>query len=116
VDLTVARQRLEELLENLDRSAATLEAEGAGTGSELSSADQHPADAASNLQDSDRQGAVLDTISDQRSQVEAALGRLEDGTYGTCVVCGVSLPDERLEARPEAARCMQCQTREEEER
>ncbi len=110
MDLTVARQRLEELRADLDRSAATLEAEGAGTGSELSSMDQHPADAATDLQDADRQGAALDTISDQRDQVVAALARLDSGTYGTCVDCGKPVPDERLEARPEAARCMECQT------
>lgn len=107
----MARQRLEQLYTDLDRSASTLEAEGAGTGSELSSLDQHPADAATDLQDADRQGAVLETISDQRSQVEAALARLDNGTYGTCVDCGQPLDEERLEARPEAARCMPCQTR-----
>lgn len=114
MDQTVARQRLEELRDDLERSASTLEAEGAGTGSELSSVDQHPADAATDLQDADRQGAVLETISDQLAQVQAALGRLDEGTFGVCVECGQPLPDERLEARPEAARCMQCQTREEE--
>lgn len=110
MELTVARERLEELRADLDRSAATLEAEGAGTGSELSSMDQHPADAATDLQDADRQSAALDTISDQRAQVEAALGRLDSGTYGVCVDCGKPVSDERLEARPEAARCMECQT------
>jgi DnaK suppressor protein len=114
VDLTVARQRLEELRDDLDRSASTLEGEGAGTGSELSSMDQHPADAATDLQDADRQGAALDTLSDQRAQVEAALARLDEGTYGVCVDCGKPVSDERLDARPEAARCMECQTREEE--
>lgn len=111
MDLTVARQRLEELRDDLNRSAETLENEGAGTGSELSSMDQHPADAATDLQDADRQGAVLDTISDQRDQVEAALARLDAGTYGVCIECGKELPEERLDARPEAARCMPCQTR-----
>ena len=111
MDLTVARQRLEELRSDLDRSASTLVAEGAGTGSELSSMDQHPADAATDLQDADRQGAALDAISDQRAQVEAALARLDEGTFGICVECGQPIPEERLEARPEAARCMACQTR-----
>ena len=39
--------------------------------------------------------------------VEAALGRIEDGTYGTCVACGKPIPTERLEAIPYAARCVE---------
>jgi RNA polymerase-binding transcription factor DksA len=45
----------------------------------------------------------------QRQEVLAALARLDAGTYGRCVTCGTTLPDERLEARPEAARCVNCQ-------
>jgi RNA polymerase-binding transcription factor DksA len=41
--------------------------------------------------------------------VREALARLDAGTYGRCVDCGRELPDERLEARPEAARCVDCQ-------
>ena len=33
-------------------------------------------------------------------EVEAALGRIEDGTYGTCAVCGKPIAEERLEAVP----------------
>jgi len=97
----------------LDASVSTLEAEGAGTGSELSNADQHPADAATDLQDADRQVAVMEAVSDQRKQVDAALARIEDGSYGTCLDCGQPLSEERLDARPEAARCVTCQAREE---
>lgn len=37
--------------------------------------------------------------------VESALERLDAGTYGTCQVCGVELPDEELEHRPQARSC-----------
>jgi DnaK suppressor protein len=37
-------------------------------------------------------------------EVNAALKRIEDGTYGYCVVCGKPIPDARLEAMPWAAR------------
>ena len=73
--------------------------------------DQHPADAGTDLQDADRQVAVLEAISDQRRQVVEALTRLDEGTYGTCVDCGGRLPEERLDARPDAARCLTCQAR-----
>lgn len=41
-------------------------------------------------------------------QVEAALARIDAGTYGACVDCGVAIPVERLELRPHAATCVPC--------
>ena len=40
-------------------------------------------------------------------QVRHARQRLADGIYGVCEVCGESIPEERLEARPWAVRCVQ---------
>jgi RNA polymerase-binding transcription factor DksA len=37
------------------------------------------------------------------------LQRLDEGTYGRCVDCGQDLSAARLEAKPEAARCVTCQ-------
>jgi RNA polymerase-binding transcription factor DksA len=45
----------------------------------------------------------------QIEQIDAALGRLDDGSWGRCVVCGRDIDDERLEARPEADRCREHQ-------
>lgn len=49
-----------------------------------------------------RESAELD-------QVDAALRRIDEGTYGQCIDCGVEIPAPRLQATPEAARCMACQ-------
>ena len=106
MDLQDARQSLEQMLRELDSATITLEGEGAGDSSELSHIDQHPADTASGLQDADEQNALLDHSADQRAQVEAALARIEDGSYGVCIDCGQPIPDARLEVRPEAARCV----------
>ena len=106
MDQQDARQQLEQMLREIDSATAVLEAEGAGESSELSSADQHPGDTAGDLTDADNQAALLDNAADQREQVLAALARLDDGTYGTCVDCGQPVPDARLEVRPEAARCI----------
>ena len=111
MDAEQARTRLQELLSELDGSVATLEREGpVDDSTELSNYDQHPADAASTISEADREGALLDAARGQRDQVVAALARIDDGSYGTCVDCGTELPAERLEARPEAARCISCQT------
>jgi DnaK suppressor protein len=42
------------------------------------------------------------------SEVEAALDRLERGTYGSCVTCGRALDTERLDVLPMASLCMGC--------
>jgi DnaK suppressor protein len=41
--------------------------------------------------------------------IEAARGRIADGSYGECVDCGRSIPVERLKAQPTALRCVRCQ-------
>lgn len=39
--------------------------------------------------------------------VDVALGRMEEGTYGTCIVGGEPIPEARLEARPTSVRCVE---------
>lgn len=111
MDEQISRTRLNQLLADLDQSAATLEGEMVGDSGELSTVDQHPADSATDLSDADREEAILQVVNGQRDQVRAALHRIDEGSYGTCVDCGATLPDERLEARPEAARCVACQAK-----
>jgi RNA polymerase-binding transcription factor DksA len=43
--------------------------------------------------------------------IDAALARLGAGMYGSCEVCGRTISSERLEARPEAIRCITCAAR-----
>jgi len=51
--------------------------------------------------------ALLAAIDADLEGVERALARLDEGTYGTCEVCGQALGDERLAADPLARRCDQ---------
>ena len=41
--------------------------------------------------------------------IEAALSRIEAGSYGECIACGVHIPAARLKATPEASRCIHFQ-------
>jgi|SRR5450830_942154 len=41
--------------------------------------------------------------------VDAALARIEAGTYGQCINCGIQIPAARLHAAPDALRCIVCQ-------
>ncbi|WP_345750776.1 TraR/DksA family transcriptional regulator [Microbacterium rhizophilus] len=42
------------------------------------------------------------------SDIDAALARIDAGTYGVCEVCGEPIPEGRLLARPTATRCVRC--------
>ena len=44
-------------------------------------------------------------------EIDAALRRIADGSYGSCVHCGTAIPPERLEFRPFAAGCVTCEQR-----
>ena len=65
--------------------------------------------AASQVFEQQRDLALRDHDAQHLSTVEAALRRLDDGTYGTCVRCGKPVAPERLEALPWAAHCIDCQ-------
>ncbi|WP_285774157.1 TraR/DksA C4-type zinc finger protein [Microtetraspora sp. NBRC 13810] len=71
--------------------------------------DRSAADAGADLSDADRVRAMLDAATTQLKAITEALRRLEEGRYGRCVDCAKPVPEGRLEARPEAARCVQCQ-------
>jgi DnaK suppressor protein len=111
VDVQDARQQLEQMLHELDTATTTLAGEGAGDSSELSHIDQHPADIATDMVDLDRENALLEAAEDQRAQIRTALKRMDEGTYGTCVDCHGPISEARLAVRPEAARCLECQTK-----
>ena len=108
MDTVVSRKRLQEMLDGLDRSIAVLKGESPDDGP---SDTFDPADAGANLSETDRTEAVLHSAQQQRGNVLAALSRMSEGTYGLCVDCGKPVPDGRLEARPDASRCVACQAR-----
>jgi DnaK suppressor protein len=50
--------------------------------------------------------ALADVLRDRLSQVETALVRLDEGTYGSCEKCGGAISDARLEALPSTTTCI----------
>ena len=54
---------------------------------------------------------LADTLQHQLDQVQRALGRLDDGTYGSCTVCGDAIGEARLETLPAADRCISITSR-----
>ncbi|MEU8320320.1 TraR/DksA C4-type zinc finger protein [Nonomuraea sp. NPDC048881] len=110
MDVTTARQRLEDMLAELDRSIGVLQ------GDPVAIREHSAADAGSDLTDADRAQAMLTVATAQRRAVTEAIRRLDEGAYGRCVDCDQPVPEGRLEARPEAARCVPCQGRRERRR
>ena len=51
---------------------------------------------------------VADSLNASVERVERALAKLDDGTYGTCDVCGQDIATPRLEAHPESVVCVNC--------
>lgn len=47
-------------------------------------------------------------IRDQLAEVEHTLNKFEEGTYGSCDICGQSIDPARLEALPQASLCLSC--------
>src|SRR6185503_16184060 len=65
--------------------------------------------AASQVFDQLRDLALSDRNVQHLAEVDAALARLDAGTFGTCVRCGREIAQERLDALPWAAHCIDCQ-------
>lgn len=52
--------------------------------------------------------AMVKQTKSELIEIDAASARLAHGTYGTCEVCGLPIPEDRLRARPTARRCVTC--------
>lgn len=58
----------------------------------------------------------LAKASEELREVEAAMDRIRDGSYGICVDCGAGISYARLRVAPETRRCALCQTKNEDRR
>jgi DnaK suppressor protein len=74
----------------------------------LDRAGDDDADSGTKASERERELSVIASISDRRTQVEYALRRLQDGSYGWCEGCGVAIPVERLAVFPSATSCVTC--------
>ena len=94
------RARVGELIAEL-RSEGLDEEQSAQSG-DLTHYDQHPADQGSELFEREKDLAILERLEVDLAEIEAALQRLDEGTYGVVDVTGVPIDPERLDALPAA--------------
>lgn len=68
----------------------------------------HQADAATMTFDQEKDAGLLQDNERTLTQVEKALERFDEGTYGICEDCGEAIDIARLEAIPYTSRCLRC--------
>ena len=105
MDLAVARERLMKELDVMANRHTVLD-------NHLRNRDREvPTDSSERATFSEND-EVLEALDDaavnQLQAIESALRRVDDGSYGTCLQCGDTIPDGRLNAMPAATRCVGC--------
>ena len=70
--------------------------------------DEHDPEGATIAFERSQIGALVRQARAHLVEIDSAVARLDDGTYGDCEVCGCAIPEARLEARPTARRCIGC--------
>jgi RNA polymerase-binding protein DksA len=73
----------------------------------------HMADIGSDVMDQEQAFLHASQGSDYLRQLDEALKRIEDGTYGVCEECGGKIPQKRLEAWLAAGLCVNCKSKQE---
>ena len=97
-------ERLREFVQSTSFSGSEEEISG-----ELTNADQHPADTSDVTEQRARDLTIRQMLDERAEQIQAAQQRQAEGQYGICVSCGREISPERLQARPEATLCIDCQ-------
>ncbi|MEV7963825.1 TraR/DksA family transcriptional regulator [Oerskovia paurometabola] len=107
----VVRARLLALRDEAQARREALRGEVAGiveASKDSNADDEHDPDGATIAFERAQVGALQRLAEQQAVEAEAALARLDDGTYGTCETCGRPVGEGRLEARPTARQCIAC--------
>jgi RNA polymerase-binding protein DksA len=111
------RTKLEEEKARLLHAVGFLERENPGSISEElgevaeGGTDNHLADTATAMYDRELDDGLEEGARETLAEIEAALQRIEDGTYGICEVCGKPIGAERLSAIPWTRLCIDDQRR-----
>lgn len=110
VDFEHHRAALLDLQERLRVASASLDHDGASlddeTGELPSWGPDELADHASETLDREIDESLDENAGQILREIDLALARIDDGTYGTCTVCGAEIPRERLDAVPYASLCV----------
>ena len=101
-DTKAAKARLEAQLAELEDRLERIDRDLSET------PDPDSSERAVQMEDDEALEGQAQVVSNEIASVRRALERIEDGSYGQCVKCGEEIAEGRLEARPEAALCIDC--------
>jgi DnaK suppressor protein len=110
-DRQKVQERLEQRRAEIEDRRAQLDRSAPDAHSELADYDQHPADDGTETHEQELDETTDMILAAEAQNVELALERLRTGDYGRCVDCGKEIPAARLDAMPEAVRCVEDQSR-----
>ncbi|MGD0899624.1 MAG: TraR/DksA C4-type zinc finger protein [Thermoguttaceae bacterium] len=114
-DLTLQRERLLVLRARLQGDMTQMEDNALNKDhARTTSMPNHMAELGSGNFDQELTLSLLGSEKDALDQIEAAIERIDDGSYGRCEMCGGKIPKARLVAIPYASRCVQCASQREE--
>src|SRR5262245_46641789 len=105
---TEAEARLERLAAEMQEQEVRRDLETEGD--ERGDGHHHPAEAATDADQRERDLAAQVRLRQRQEQVRVAREALAAGTYGVCVDCGEPIPAARLTVVPDAVRCVPCQS------
>ena len=113
IDLVQMKRRLEEKRAEIQRNIAQLTSTKAPAEDPIqaSAGTLEREEQAVDLQETEIEQSILANERALHEEVQQALKRIEDGTYGICTNCGRPIPEERLEVLPWASLCIDCETR-----
>ena len=100
-------ERRASLEQERDRLRSQLETLGHGDDGELDY-DQNFADSSQVTAEKGEAEALAIKLNETLAEVEHALAKLDEGTYGSCEACGKTIAEPRLEAMPETRFCIEC--------
>jgi DnaK suppressor protein len=103
-------ERRAEIMRDLEQMAGELQDLGVDQGIEGGTLGNHLADDGSNVMEAERLATVSDDLRGVLVQIDAALQRMDDGTFGVCQRCGKRINEDRLKAFPYVAFCIDCQS------
>lgn len=106
-------ERQAELEQEVGDLAVEISALGTDQGDENGGLGHSVAEDGTSLSESERLSTFSNDMQGMLAQIQQALERMDEGTYGTCLKCGKQINEERLEAFPYVPYCIVCQTSEE---
>ncbi len=112
--MATIRTALEERKSEIERDVVSMDEEirsiGEEQGDEKGGLGNHLAEDGSSVMEAERLSTINGDLREILTQVNGALERIDEGTFGTCQRCSKPIGEERLEAVPYVRFCIECQT------